>query len=472
MPITLPRQPLKALAAAPLAALLLAGCTTAGWDGAHGHHHGATAVYGYGVSAAPWWGRNAPSVQVFYSLLAPYGQWTVHPGFGRVFVPSVGSGWRPYTVGHWVEDRRWGQMWRSTEPFGWATSHYGRWGYDSRIGWFWVPDTVFGPHWVQWRGGAQTIGWAALPPRGWERWGVGYHPYSWSNWWVFAPSAYFWSPTLYRHLHPPHRRYWEGTRVVTQPGRDLVGRALLERTRNQLPPAAQAPEPQQPQAGRTRWQDLTPAEREARREAWRQANPEAAGQWQQRRDRWQSMPEEQRAAAREAARARWQERNPGADPAAAAAARNERREAWRQANPEAAARWQARREAGGRPAAPPPAAAAPQTAAPQAVTPPQARWQRPEGAARGQGRWGAGVGDSAAAPRPERPQGQPRGWSRPQAAAPAAVPAAAAAPAAVAAQPAARPMPQARAPRAERPAPSQMRAPSAPRDGGSTYSEP
>ena len=258
---------------------------------------------------------------MFVDALSPYGQWVSHPGYGRVFVPQVASGWRPYTVGHWVHDPRWGRLWRSTEPFGWATSHYGRWGYDSRIGWFWVPDTLFGPHWVQWRGGSSTVGWAALPPRGWERWGVGYNPYAFSGWWVFAPLGYLYDPWLPRHIYRPHPRHWHGTRPVDRPPSPGIAseavRHRLQQTRAPAPapPFEQAAQPETvpslPAAdaltrrGRVRegWEAMTPEQQQAARQ-----------RWEARREAWQARPEAERAAAREAARARWQARAQAAAP--------------------------------------------------------------------------------------------------------------------------------------------------------------
>lgn len=306
----------------PLALLAAAGCATPGWDGAGigpgpgaGERPAAFAhAFAHG-SYAPvsWWGGPAPSAHVFVDLLSPYGQWLPHPGYGRVFVPSVGAGWRPYTVGHWVDDRRHGRLWRSTEPFGWATSHYGRWGFDSRIGWFWVPDTVFGPHWVQWRGGTTTIGWAALPPPGWERWGVGYHPHAFSGWWVFAPVGYLTSPWLPYHIHRPHPRDWHETRPIARaPAPGVASEAVRRKLQRQMPgeaapPGAVAGEGQplptaaaaaQADAGwrgeaRARRQAVAPEEVEALRAG-------AAA----RREAWQQLPEAERAIAGEAARAR------------------------------------------------------------------------------------------------------------------------------------------------------------------------
>jgi hypothetical protein len=110
--------------------------------------------------------EHAPDVDVgfFYNELSPYGEWVRHPQYGWVWFPrSVHAGWRPYSLGRWVESD-YGWMWVSDEPFGWATYHYGRWAWDPYVGWLWVPGTNWGPAWVAWQHGNGYIGWAPLPP--------------------------------------------------------------------------------------------------------------------------------------------------------------------------------------------------------------------------------------------------------------------------------------------------------------------
>ncbi|MFO0973138.1 MAG: DUF6600 domain-containing protein [Phycisphaerae bacterium] len=110
-------------------------------------------------------------VGYFYDPLARYGEWIEHPRFGWVWSPwGIPPDWRPYQYGRWVWTE-YGWTWVSSEPFGWACYHYGRWSYDWRLGWVWVPDTVWGPAWVAWRGGGGWIGWAPLPPD--AQWGGG-----------------------------------------------------------------------------------------------------------------------------------------------------------------------------------------------------------------------------------------------------------------------------------------------------------
>jgi len=108
-------------------------------------------------------GDPVASVDVFYDQLSPYGVWVDDPDIGRVFIPQEDA-YVPYTVGHW-EYTRLGFVWVSSERFGWATSHYGRWAYSNPYGrWVWLPDTEWGPAWVEWRQTSTDFGWAPLPP--------------------------------------------------------------------------------------------------------------------------------------------------------------------------------------------------------------------------------------------------------------------------------------------------------------------
>jgi hypothetical protein len=110
--------------------------------------------------------EQAPAVDVgfFYNELSPFGEWVRHPQYGWAWFPrNVRAGWRPYSLGRWVESD-YGWTWASDEPFGWATYHYGRWAWDSQVGWLWVPGTDWGPAWVAWQQGNGYVGWAPLPP--------------------------------------------------------------------------------------------------------------------------------------------------------------------------------------------------------------------------------------------------------------------------------------------------------------------
>jgi len=115
--------------------------------------------YGYDRDEAP-----AVDVGFFYNELSPYGEWVRHPQYGWAWFPRhVYAGWRPYSLGRWVESD-YGWTWASDEPFGWATYHYGRWAWDRQVGWLWVPGTDWAPAWVAWQQGNGYVGWAPLPP--------------------------------------------------------------------------------------------------------------------------------------------------------------------------------------------------------------------------------------------------------------------------------------------------------------------
>jgi len=104
------------------------------------------------------------AVSLFYPDLASYGEWIeFEPGLYAWHPLDIEPGWRPYTRGRWIwSDYGW--FWVTEEPFGWATYHYGRWYLDDTYGWIWIPDTVWGPAWVEWRCNSEYIGWAPLPP--------------------------------------------------------------------------------------------------------------------------------------------------------------------------------------------------------------------------------------------------------------------------------------------------------------------
>jgi hypothetical protein len=103
-------------------------------------------------------------VSIFYSNLHPYGRWIQRASYGWVWEPTrVQVGWRPYTVGRWV-NTEYGWTWVSDEPWGWATYHYGRWLADPEYGWLWVPGREWGPAWCSFQQGDGYIGWAPLPP--------------------------------------------------------------------------------------------------------------------------------------------------------------------------------------------------------------------------------------------------------------------------------------------------------------------
>jgi hypothetical protein len=110
-----------------------------------------------------------PAVVVVYQDdLSPYGQWIVHPRYGRVWRPFAAvSYWQPYTVGHWVYTDDGSCYWvseGSEAAWGGIVYHYGQWAFTSDWGWVWVPGTVWAPAWVAWREGGGYCGWVPLAP--------------------------------------------------------------------------------------------------------------------------------------------------------------------------------------------------------------------------------------------------------------------------------------------------------------------
>ena len=110
-------------------------------------------------------GTDVASDQVFVDSLSPYGNWTQVSGYGRVWVPAVSYGWRPYYYGRW-ELTDWGWTFVSSDPWGWAAYHYGRWNWGLGVGWYWIPGRQWGPAWVSWRYGGGYVSWAPMGPRG------------------------------------------------------------------------------------------------------------------------------------------------------------------------------------------------------------------------------------------------------------------------------------------------------------------
>ena len=101
----------------------------------------------------------------FKEALSPYGEWIDLGEYGRCWKPSgVDETWMPYTVGSWSYSR-FGWTWLSNEAFGGIVYHFGRWVRSKENGWCWVPDLEWAASWVSWRYGAETIGWAPLPPK-------------------------------------------------------------------------------------------------------------------------------------------------------------------------------------------------------------------------------------------------------------------------------------------------------------------
>lgn len=165
--------------------------------------------------------RVTGSFGVFYSSLAPYGEWIeLEPDFYAWRPIYVRHGWRPYTNGRWAWTSS-GWYWVSYEPFGWATFHYGRWYYDDYYGWIWIPGHEWAPAWVEWRYNDDYIGWAPLPPYATFRISVGIHfTTRWHapvHYWSFVRYRYFCSPRVvdYYVSVESSRRFFGNTRYRT-----------------------------------------------------------------------------------------------------------------------------------------------------------------------------------------------------------------------------------------------------------------
>ena len=101
---------------------------------------------------------------MFYTELGPYGRWIDYPGEGRVWMPNVEQGFRPYSSnGHWVYSS-YGWTWASGYNWGWAAFHYGSWMYENGYGWLWVPGQEWAPAWVTWGNSGNYYGWAPIAP--------------------------------------------------------------------------------------------------------------------------------------------------------------------------------------------------------------------------------------------------------------------------------------------------------------------
>jgi uncharacterized membrane protein YgcG len=132
-------------------------------------------------------GQDVADEQVFYERLSPYGHWEWVPEYGRVWVPAVAPGWRPYVYGRWALTE-WGWTWVSDDPWAWAAYHYGTWGFTMGAGWFWVPGRVWAPAWVTWRWGFGYCAWAPIGPHGFVGFGFR-HPG-----WVAVRAEHFTQP--------------------------------------------------------------------------------------------------------------------------------------------------------------------------------------------------------------------------------------------------------------------------------------
>jgi hypothetical protein len=83
--------------------------------------------------------KRLPPRMVGYDDLYAYGDWSMYPDYGSVWIPrAVPVGWAPYRYGHWVWIEPWGWTWIDDMPWGFAPFHYGRWVFVSTR-WCWAP---------------------------------------------------------------------------------------------------------------------------------------------------------------------------------------------------------------------------------------------------------------------------------------------------------------------------------------------
>lgn len=151
------------------------------------------------------------SLQTFYDELSPYGSWIQDPQYGYVWRPDVDQNeFRPYyTNGHWAMTE-YGNTWVSDYDWGWAPFHYGRWVTNSYNEWLWIPDTTWGPAWVNWRSGGGNYGWAPLGPS----LSVGVRFNIPSFWWVFIPQSNIYYDRFPRYNWNRNYGYMRNTTII------------------------------------------------------------------------------------------------------------------------------------------------------------------------------------------------------------------------------------------------------------------
>ena len=111
----------------------------------------------------------SPDAAIFEAIL-PFGE-LVSIGGGTAWRPYARRGWRPYADGSWDYVRGGGWLWTGLDPWSDVTDHSGTWRDDAEFGWVWTPGEGGGrapwePAKVEWRLGADVIGWAPLSERG------------------------------------------------------------------------------------------------------------------------------------------------------------------------------------------------------------------------------------------------------------------------------------------------------------------
>jgi len=95
------------------------------------------------------------------------GRWVSYPDYGNVWVPTVATGWSPYSNGRWVWING-DYVWLGYDPW-YAPFHYGRWAFTNSLGWYWVPPVTpvayWSPGYVGWTWGPDRVYWVPLAPR-------------------------------------------------------------------------------------------------------------------------------------------------------------------------------------------------------------------------------------------------------------------------------------------------------------------
>ena len=155
------------------------------------------------------------SLQTFYDELSPYGTWINDPEYGYVWRPDVDQReFRPYySNGRWAMTE-YGNTWVSNYDWGWAPFHYGRWMYNRYNNWVWLPDTVWGPAWVNWRSGGGNYGWAPMGPNISININIGRRYVMPDFCWSFIPQANIYYNNYPRYYSGRNRVYIQNTVII------------------------------------------------------------------------------------------------------------------------------------------------------------------------------------------------------------------------------------------------------------------
>jgi len=155
------------------------------------------------------------SLQTFYDELSPYGTWINDPEYGYVWRPEVDQAeFRPYyTNGRWAMTE-YGNTWVSNYDWGWAPFHYGRWMYNRYNNWVWLPDTTWGPAWVDWRTGGGHYGWAPMGPSINININIGRRYVMPDFCWNFIPERHIYYNSYPRYYSGRNRVYIQNTVII------------------------------------------------------------------------------------------------------------------------------------------------------------------------------------------------------------------------------------------------------------------